>query len=76
MVASKKEVEVKRNSFRWLGHVEMKSEEFVKRVYVNEIVSTNGRGRLFGRQKDREYMCKRVATIGRGLELARRECFG
>ena len=29
---------VKRNTLRWFGHIErMKSDEFVKKVYVSEI---------------------------------------
>ena len=43
---------------------------------LSNIVDPNSRGRPHGRWKDRvkEYMCERGATIGGGLEQARREC--
>ena len=53
---------MKRNTLRCFGHVErMKSEEFVKNVYVSETESSNQQGRPLGRWKDRvkEYMCER-----------------
>ncbi len=52
------------------------SEEFVKKVYMNESVGPNSRGKLLGRWRDRlkEYMCERGATRGAGLDQARREC--
>ncbi len=42
------------------------SEEYVKRVNVIEIVGTDSRARLLGRQKDwvKEYMCERVLLEG------------
>ncbi len=42
----------------------MKNEEFVRKVYVREIVGPNSIGRLLGRWKDRvkQYMCGRGAT--------------
>ncbi len=42
----------------------MGSEEFVKKVYVSEIVGPNSRERPLGRWRDRvkEYMCERGAT--------------
>ncbi len=48
----------------------MKSEEFVKKVYVSEIEAHSRRRRLVGRWRDRvkEYMSERGATIGGGLE--------
>ena len=54
---------MKRNTLRWFGHTErMKSERFVK-VYVNETVGSNSKGRPLGRWKDREKedMCERNA---------------
>ncbi len=68
---------VNRNIMRWLGHTErMKSEEFVKKVYMCKFESLNGRGRPLGRRKDRgkEYMSDRGTGRGGGLEQARREC--
>ncbi len=67
----------KQNIFRWFGNIErMKSEEFVKKVYVIEIVVPNSRGRLLGRWKDRvnEYMCERGTTRRGESEQARWEC--
>ncbi len=54
----------------------MKSEEFVKKVYVSESVGSDSRGRLPGRWRDRVkvYMCERGATRGGRLDQARREC--
>ncbi len=41
---------MKRNTLRWFGHIErMNSEEFVKKVYVNEIEGPSRRGRPLGR---------------------------
>ncbi len=39
----------------------MKSEEFVKEVYVSDSMGSNSRGRSLGRWKERvkEYMCER-----------------
>ena len=62
---------VKRSTLRWFGHIErMKSEEFVKRMYMNKTVGPNSRGRPLGRLKDRVtgYMCERGATREGGLE--------
>ncbi len=54
----------------------MNSEEFVKKVYVSEIVGPDRRGRPLGGWKDRvkEYMSVRGATRGGGFEQTRREC--
>ncbi len=54
----------------------MKSEEFVRKVYVSEVLVPSSRGRLLGRRKDRvkEYMCERGITRREGFEQARREC--
>ncbi len=53
----------------------MKSDRFVKKVYVSEIVGSSKRGKPLGRGKVRlKYMCERGATSGRGLDQARREC--
>ncbi len=44
---------------RWFGHIEsLRSEEFVKKVYVSEIKGPSRRGRPLGRWKDRvkEYL--------------------
>ncbi len=68
---------VKRNKLRWFGHSErMGSEEFVMKVYMSESVGPNIRGRPPGRWRDRvkEYLCERVATRGRRLDQAKREC--
>ena len=68
---------VKRNTLRWFGHMErMKSEEFVKKVYVSDLEGSNQRGRPLGRWRDRvkEYMCERGDSRGGGLERARRDC--
>ncbi len=59
------------------GHIErMKSEEFVKKVHVSEIVGPDSRGRSLGRWRDRvkEYMCERVTTRRGGFQQARRAC--
>ena len=43
---------VKRNTWRWLGHLEgKKSEEFVKKVYVSEIECPRRRGKPVVRWK-------------------------
>ncbi len=63
---------------RWCGHNErMENKEFVKKVYVNESVGPDSRGRPLGRWRDRVkgYMFERGATRGEGLDQARRECF-
>ena len=54
----------------------MKSEEFVKKVYVSGTESPRRRGRPVVRWKDRvkEYMHERVADRGGEIELAKREC--
>ncbi len=54
----------------------MRSEEFVKKVYMSESVGPNSSGRLLGRWRDRvkEYMCEKGATRGGGLDQAKREC--
>ncbi len=67
---------VKRNTLRWFGHIErMRSEKFVKKVYMSENVAPNSRGRPPGRWRDRvkEFMCERGATRGGGLGQAMRE---
>ncbi len=67
---------VKINSLRWFGHTErMKSEEFVKKVYMSERVCPYSRGRPPGRCRDRvkEYMYERGAARKRGLDSAKRE---
>ncbi len=70
---------LKRNTLRWFGDIErMGNEEFVKKVYMNERVGLNSRGRSPGKWRDRvkEYMCERGATRRGGLDQARRECLG
>ncbi len=54
----------------------MRSEEFVKKVYMSESVGPSSRGRPPGRWRDRvkEHMYERGATRGGGLGQARREC--
>ncbi len=67
---------VKRNTLRWFGYIKrMKSKEFVKKVYVSEIVDPSSRGRAPGGWKDRvkEYICERDATRRGRFEQARRE---
>ncbi len=62
---------VKRSTVRWFGLIErMRSEEFVKKVYVSESVGPNNRGRPNRRWKDRvnEYLHERA-----GLDQARRD---
>ncbi len=45
---------VKRNTLRWFGHIErIKSEEFVKKLYVSETEGSSRRGRPLERWKDR-----------------------
>lgn len=61
---------MKRNKLRWFENIErMKSEDFVKKVYVSKIVGPNSRGRLLGKWKDRVkgYMCERVLLEGGSL---------
>ncbi len=68
---------VKRNTLKWFGHIErIGSEKFVKKVYMRESVGPNSRGRPPGRWRDREkeYVCERNATRGRGLDQAKKEC--
>ncbi len=52
----------------------MRSEEFLKKVYVTENVGPNSGGRPLGRWKDKvkKYMCERDATRGGGTDHARR----
>ncbi len=51
---------VKRNAFRWFGHIErMGSEKFVKKVYLSESVGPDSRGRPRERWREKEYMCDR-----------------
>ncbi len=67
---------VKRNTLRWFDHIErMKSDEYVKKVYVSEIECPNRRGRPLGRWKDmvKEYVSERGATREGRLEQARKE---
>ena len=54
----------------------MKSEEFVKKVYVCELEGSNQKGRPLGRWRDKvkEYMCERGDSRGGGLDRARRDC--
>ncbi len=68
---------VKRKKLKWLGHIErMKSEGFMKKVYVSEIKGPSRRGRPLGKWNDRlkKYMSGRGATRRGGLEQAMREC--
>ena len=68
---------VKNNNLMWFGHLERnESEEFVKKVYVSEIESATRKRRPVVRWKDRvkEYMYKRGADTGVGIEQARRKC--
>ncbi len=56
---------MKRNTLRWFGHIErMRSEGFVKKVYVSEIEGQSRRRRPHGGWKDRikEYMSERGAA--------------
>ncbi len=68
---------MKRNTLRWVGHIErMKNEDFVKKVYLSSSAEgPNRRGRPLGRWKDtvKEYVSER-GTRGNWLEWARREC--
>ncbi len=60
---------VKRNTLKWFGHIKrMRSEEFVKKVYMSENVGPNSRGRPLGKWRDKvnEYICERDATRGQG----------
>ncbi len=54
----------------------MKSEEFMKKLYVSEIVDPNFRGSPLRRWKDKikEYMCERSPTRRGGFEQIQREC--
>ncbi len=68
---------VKSNTLRWFGHNErMRSEEFVKKVYMSKSMGPNSRGRPPGRWRDRvkEHMCERGATRGGRLDQASRKC--
>ena len=53
-----------------------RSEEFVKKVYVNQTECPRRKGRPLVTWTDRvkEYMHEGVADRGGGIELARREC--
>ncbi len=64
---------VKSYILRCFGHIErMKSEEFVKKVYVSEIEGPSRRGRPLGRWKARGKGYMSGATRGGGLEQAGR----
>ncbi len=68
---------VKRNTLKWFGHMKrMKSEEFVKKVYVSELEGSDQRRRPLGRWMDKvkEYMCERGDSRGDGLERIRKNC--
>ncbi len=68
---------VEGNILRWFGHIErMRSEEFVRKVYMSESVGPSSRGKPPGRWWDRVkgYMCERGATRGGKLDQARRVC--
>ncbi len=67
---------VKRSTLRWFGHIErMGNEEFVKKVYLGSVESTNRKGRLLGRWEDRvKQDVSERGVRGTGLEWARREC--
>ncbi len=63
--------------FKVVGHIKMiKSEEFVKKMDLSEIVDPNSRERSLGRWKDwvKEYMCERGATRRGGCDQGRKEC--
>ncbi len=67
---------VKRSTLRWSVLIQrMGNEEFVKKVYLSNVESTNRRGRPLGRWKDRvrEYVSEK-GVRGNGLEWVRREC--
>ncbi len=67
---------MKRSTLRCFGHIErIGNEEFVKKMYLNSVESTNRRGRPLGRWEDRvrEYVSER-GVRGNGLEWARWEC--
>ncbi len=67
---------LKRNSLKWLGHVErMGSGEFVK-VYESESEGPNRRGKPLGKWKDKvqEYMGERGINGWRVLKQAKRKC--
>ncbi len=60
---------VKRNILRGFGHIgRMGSEEFVKKVYMNESVGPSNRGQPPGRWKDRlkDYIVREVLPEGEG----------
>ncbi len=52
---------VKRNMLIWFRHERMKSEDFVKKLFVSKSVGPNSREKPLGRWKDRvkEYICER-----------------
>lgn len=55
---------MKRNTLRHIGHIEkIKNEVFVKKMYVNEIVGPNGRGKSFERWKDRVKECSQPGEV-------------
>ncbi len=57
------------NTLRWFGHIKrIRSEEFVKKLYMSESVGPINRGRPLGRWRDRvkEYTCERGATRWEG----------
>ncbi len=67
---------VRRNTLRWLGHIErMKSEEYVKKVYISESenVDPSRRGMPLGRWKDRvkEYLSEGGASRWGRMDQAR-----
>lgn len=53
----------------------MKSEEYVKKVYVSKSVGPHNRGRPHARWKGRvKSTCVRGATTRQGLDQAKKEC--
>ncbi len=65
---------MKRNILSWLGYIKrMKSDEFLKKVYLSKNVGPNSRGRPLGRWKGRvkKSMCEMGTTRKGGFEQAR-----
>ena len=59
----------KRNVIKWFGNIKrMKSDEFVKKVYVSEIDHCRRDGR---KDRVKEYMIERGASRRVGLQQAR-----
>ena len=67
---------MKKNTLRWFGYIKRKtSKEFVKKVYLSEVMGPRRRGRPVVRWKNwvKEDMHEKVANREAGIEISRRQ---